>query len=41
MKKGTASTRKPDTPSSSQKPMTFAISSRTAGLATLRSGWCR
>ena len=37
---GAASMRKPETPSSSQKPMIFRISSRTAGCATLRSGWC-
>ena len=35
---GTASMRKPETPRASQKPMIRAISSRTAGLATLRSG---
>ena len=35
----TASMRKPDSPCSSQKPMTCASSSRTRGLATLRSGW--
>ena len=39
-RKGTASTRKPDRPSSSQKPMILRISSRTAGLAMLRSGCC-
>ena len=37
---GTASTRKPDSPSSSQKPAILAISSRTAGWTMLRSGWC-
>ena len=38
-RKGTASIRKPETPSASQKPTIFAISSRTAGLAMFRSGW--
>ena len=38
-RKGTASMRKPETPSASQKPTIFAISSRTAGLAMFRSGW--
>ena len=38
-RKGTASIRKPDAPSASQKPTIFAISSRTAGLAMFRSGW--
>lgn len=38
---GTASTRKPSTPSCVQKPMIRPISSRTAGLAMLRSGWNR
>ncbi|CPU60846.1 Uncharacterised protein [Mycobacteroides abscessus] len=28
-------------PSSSQKPIVFAIASRTCGFAVLRSGWCR
>ena len=37
---GTASTRKPSTPSSSQKPAIFAISSRTLGFAMFSSGWC-
>ena len=36
---GTASTRKPASPTCSQKPIDLAISSRTAGLAKLRSGW--
>ena len=35
---GTASTRKPETPSSSQKPITLAISSRTCGLADVEVG---
>ncbi|MNL76397.1 hypothetical protein D3C87_2023600 [compost metagenome] len=39
MRKGTASTRKPDTPSASQNPMILRISWRTAGLVVLRSGW--
>ena len=38
MRNGTASTRKPDTPSSSQKPITLAISSRTAGLVDVEVG---
>ncbi len=36
---GTASIRKPDTPSCSQNPMILRISACTAGLAVLRSGW--
>ena len=39
VRNGAASRRKPDTPISSQNPMTLQISSRTAGLATFRSGW--
>jgi hypothetical protein len=39
MRKGTASTRNPLTPSCSQNPTMRAISSRTAGFAMLRSGW--
>ena len=38
---GTASTRKPEIPSSSQKPIALTISSRTRGLVMLRSGWVR
>jgi hypothetical protein len=37
---GTASSRNPLSPCSSQKPAICASSSRTSGLATLRSGWC-
>ena len=40
IRNGTASTRNPDRPSSSQKPMTLWISLRTSGLLTFRSGWC-
>jgi hypothetical protein len=39
MMNGTASIRNPDTPSCSQNETTFLISSRTAGVAKLRSGW--
>ena len=39
IRNGTASTRNPLSPCSSQKPATWAISSRTSGLATFRSGW--
>ena len=36
---GTASIRKPETPSSIQKPMIFRISAWTSGWEVLRSGW--
>ena len=39
MTNGTASMRKPETPSCIQKPMIFRISACTCGLAVLRSGW--
>ena len=39
MTKGTASMRKPATPSESQKFMIFLTSARTAGLRMFRSGW--
>jgi hypothetical protein len=39
MTNGTASMRKPDTPSCIQKPMIFRISACTRGLEVLRSGW--
>jgi hypothetical protein len=39
MMNGAASMRNPATPSWSQKPMIFLISSRTAGWAMLKSGW--
>ncbi len=37
--KGTASMRKPETPSWIQKPMILRISACTSGLDVLRSGW--
>ena len=39
MMNGTASMRKPETPSWIQKPMIFRISACTSGLEVLRSGW--
>ena len=39
IRNGTASMRKPDTPSCSQKPMIFWISARTYGCQVFRSGW--
>ena len=36
---GTASMRKPETPSWIQKPMIFRISACTSGFEVLRSGW--
>ena len=39
MTKGTASMRKPETPSWIQKPMILRISAWTSGLEVLRSGW--
>ena len=39
-KKGTPSTRKPSSPSCSQKPTVRMISSTTSGWSRLRSGWC-
>ena len=37
--KGTASMRKPETPSWIQKPMILRISACTSGFEVLRSGW--
>ena len=39
MMKGTASMRKPETPSWIQNPMILRISACTSGCEVLRSGW--
>ena len=39
MMNGTASMRKPETPSWIQKPMILRISACTSGFEVLRSGW--
>ena len=39
MMNGTASMRKPETPSWIQKPMILRISACTCGFEVLRSGW--
>ena len=37
---GTASSRRPSTPMSSQKSTAFSMAPRTSGLSKFRSGWC-